>query len=181
MHYAGEKILAKARTLAAHQLECSEDDLEFAGGDFTVAGTDRSANIKALAFAAWTAHDLPDGMEPGLTATAPLRPAELHVAERRPRVRGRGRHGHRQRRDPARTSPWTTAACGINPLVVEGQVHGGVAQGIAEALFEEAGYDEEGNLLHGTMTHLHGPRAAGAPDASSSTTPSRRAPRTRWG
>ncbi len=69
MHYAGEKILAKARTLAAHQLECSEDDLEFAGGDFTVEGTDKSVNIKALAFAAWTAHDLPDGMEPGLTAT----------------------------------------------------------------------------------------------------------------
>ncbi len=66
---AGEKIIEKARAIAAHELECSEDDLEFAGGNFTVRGTDRTANIKALGFSAWSAHNLPDGMEPGLNAT----------------------------------------------------------------------------------------------------------------
>ena len=178
MHFAGEKVLAKARTLAAHQLECSEDDLEFAGGDFTVRGTDKSANIKALAFAAWTAHDLPDGMEPGLTATHLYDPpnfswpngahacvveVDTETGQRRhpPLRRGRRLRG------------------GINPLVVEGQVHGGVAQGIAEALFEEAGYDEEGNLRHGHDDHLHGPRGARDPAAWSSRAPAPRAPPTR--
>jgi carbon-monoxide dehydrogenase large subunit len=151
MHYAGEKVLAKARTLAAHQLECSEDDLEFAGGDFTVKGTDRSANIKALAFAAWTAHDLPDGMEPGLTGTYLYDPPNFSWPN--------GAHACVVQVDTETGSVdilryVAVDDCGvvINPLVVEGQVHGGVAQGIAEALFEEATYDEEGNLQHGTMT-----------------------------
>jgi carbon-monoxide dehydrogenase large subunit len=151
MHYAGEKVLAKARTLAAHQLECSEDDLEFSGGDFTVKGTDKSVNIKALAFAAWTAHDLPDGMEPGLTATHLYDPPNFSWPN--------GAHACVVQVDTETGSVdilkyIAVDDCGvvINPLVVEGQVHGGVAQGIAEALFEEAGYDEEGNLLHGTMT-----------------------------
>src|SRR6266850_198011 len=69
LHRAGEKIIAKARTLASHELECAEDDLVFEGGNFTVKGTDRSANIKALGFSSSTAHNLPDGMEPGLMAT----------------------------------------------------------------------------------------------------------------
>jgi carbon-monoxide dehydrogenase large subunit len=151
VHYAGEKIIAKARTLAAHQLECAEDDLEFAGGNFTVKGTDRSANIKALAFGAWTAHDLPDGMEPGLTATHLYDPPNFSWPN--------GAHACVVEVDTETGSVEIVRYvavddCGvvINPLVVEGQVHGGVAQGIAEALFEEARYDEEGNLLHGTMT-----------------------------
>jgi aerobic carbon-monoxide dehydrogenase large subunit len=150
-HYAGEKVLAKARTLAAHQLEVSEDDLEFAGGDFTVKGTDKSANIKALAFAAWTAHDLPDGMEPGLTGTYLYDPPNFSWPN--------GAHACVVEVDTETGSVEilryvAVDDCGvvINPLVVEGQVHGGVAQGIAEALFEEANYDEEGNLQHGTMT-----------------------------
>ena len=70
LYKAGEKILAKARALAAHELECAEEDLEFEGGNFTVKGTDRAANIKTLGFTSWTAHNLPDGMEPGLTGSA---------------------------------------------------------------------------------------------------------------
>jgi carbon-monoxide dehydrogenase large subunit len=163
MHFAGEKILAKARTLAAHQLECSEDDLEFSGGDFTVRGTDKSANIKALAFAAWTAHDLPDGMEPGLTATHLYDPPNFSWPN--------GAHACVVEVDTETGSVEilryvAVDDCGvvINPMVVEGQVHGGVAQGIAEALFEEAGYDEEGNLLQGTMTTYMVP---GAPELPS--------------
>ena len=161
MHFAGEKVIAKARTLAAHQLEVSEDDLEFSGGDFTVRGTDKSANIKALAFAAWTAHDLPDGMEPGLTATHLYDPPNFSWPN--------GAHACVVQVDTETGSVdilryVAVDDCGvvINPLVVEGQVHGGVAQGIAEALFEEATYDEEGNLRQGTMTELHGARRARA-------------------
>jgi carbon-monoxide dehydrogenase large subunit len=173
MHYAGEKVLAKARTLAAHQLECSEDDLEFSGGDFTVKGTDKSANIKALAFAAWTAHDLPDGMEPGLTATHLYDPPNFSWPN--------GAHACVVEVDTDTGSVEilryvAVDDCGvvINPLVVAGQVHGGVTQGIAEALFEEAAYDEEGNLLHGTMTTYMVPGAPEIPhmELSRTCTPS---------
>jgi carbon-monoxide dehydrogenase large subunit len=148
---AGEKIIEKARTIAAHELECSEDDLEFSGGNFTVKGTDRSANIKALAFNAWSAHNIPDGMEPGLTANHLYDPPNFSWPN--------GAHACVVEVDTETGSIdvkryIAVDDCGvrINPMVVEGQVHGGVAQGIAEALFEEARYDEEGNLLHGTMT-----------------------------
>jgi len=150
MHKAGEKIIAKARTLAAHQLECAEDDLEWAGGNFTVTGTDRSVNIKALAFAAWTAHDLPDGVEPGLEESYVYDPPNFSWPN--------GAHACVVEVDTETGSVKilryvAVDDCGVvvNPLVVEGQVHGGVAQGIAEALYEEARYDEEGNPLNGNM------------------------------
>jgi carbon-monoxide dehydrogenase large subunit len=159
-YHAGEKILAKARTLAAYQLECSEDDLEWTPGNFTVRGTDRSVDIKTLAFAAWSAHDLPEGFEPGLTATHIYDPPNLSWPH--------GAHACVVEVDTETGSVdiqryIAVDDCGvrINPMVVEGQVHGGVAQGIAEALFEEARYDEEGNLMHGTMTTYMVP---GAPE-----------------
>ena len=149
-YHAGEKIIAKARTLAAHQLECSEDDLEWAPGTFTVRGTDRSVDIKTLAFAAWSAHDLPEGYEPGLTATHIYDPPNFSWPH--------GAHACVVEVDTETGSVSilryiAVDDCGerINPMVIEGQVHGGVAQGIAEALFEEARYDEEGNLRQGTM------------------------------
>ncbi|NUR77169.1 MAG: molybdopterin-dependent oxidoreductase [Thermoleophilia bacterium] len=151
LHRAGEKIIAKARTLAAHELECAEEDLEFEGGNFTVKGTDRSANIKGLAFNSWTAHNLPDGMEPGLGATELYDPPNFSWPN--------GAHCCVVEVDPDTGSVDTVRYiavddCGVqlNPMLVEGQVHGGVAQGIAEALFEEARYDDEGNLVTGTMT-----------------------------
>ena len=151
LYKAGEKIIAKARTIAAHELECAEDDLEFSGGNFTVKGTDRAVNIKGLAFSAWSAHDIPDGMEPGLTATHLYDPPNFSWPN--------GAHACVVEVDIETGSVdllryIAVDDCGvrINPMVVEGQIHGGVAQGIAEALFEEARYDEEGNLLHGTMT-----------------------------
>jgi carbon-monoxide dehydrogenase large subunit len=150
-YHAGEKIIAKAKTLAAHQLECSEDDLEWTPGTFSVRGTDRSVDIKTLAFAAWSAHDLPDGYEPGLTATHIYDPPNFSWPH--------GAHACVVEVDTETGSVdlqryIAVDDCGtrINPLVIEGQVHGGVAQGIAEALYEEARYDEEGNLVHGTMT-----------------------------
>ena len=150
LYKAGEKIIAKAKTLAAHQLECAEEDLEFAAGDFTVRGTDKSANIAALGFAAWSAHDLPEGMEPGLTATQLYDPPNFSWPN--------GAHACVVEVDTETGAVEIVRYiavddCGvrINPNIVEGQVHGGVAQGIAEALYEEAKYDEEGNLLTGSM------------------------------
>ncbi len=150
LYKAGEKILAKARTIAAHQLECSEEDLEFAGGDFTVKGTDKSANIKGIGFAAWSAHDIPDGMEPGLTATHLYDPPNFSWPN--------GSHACVVEVDTETGSIdilryVAVDDCGvqINPNLVQGQLHGGIAQGIAEALFEEALYDAEGNLLTGNM------------------------------
>jgi carbon-monoxide dehydrogenase large subunit len=157
---AGEKIIAKARKLAAHQLECAEDDLEWTPGTFTVRGTDRSVDIKTLAFTAWSAHDLPEGFEPGLVATHIYDPPNFSWPH--------GAHACVVEVDTETGSVdivryIAVDDCGvvINPLVVEGQVHGGVAQGIAEALFEEAAYDEDGNLVTGTMTNYMVP---GAPE-----------------
>ena len=162
IHHAGEKIIAKARTLAAHQLECSEDDLEWTPGTFTVRGTDRSADIKTLAFAAWSGHDLPDGFEPGLTATHIYDPPNFSWPH--------GAHAcvvevdtETGLVDIVRYVAVDDCGVQINPMLVAGQVHGGVAQGIAEALYEEARYDEEGNLLHGTMTTYMIPAAPELP------------------
>lgn len=147
---ATEKIIAKARTLAAHQLECAEEDLEWTPGTFTVKGTDKTADIKGLAFGAWTAHNLPDGMEPGLTATDLYDPPNFSWPA--------GAHACVVEVDTETGKVEILNYVGvddignvINPQVVEGQLHGGIAQGIAEALYEEAIYDEEGNLLTGNM------------------------------
>ncbi len=150
LYRAGEKIIAKARKIAAHQLECAEEDLDFAGGDFTVKGTDKSVNIAGIGFAAWAAHDLPDDMEPGLTATHRYDPPNFSWPN--------GSHAcvvevdtETGKVDIVRYLAVDDCGVQINPNIVEGQLHGGIAQGIAEALYEEAQYDEDGNLMTGNM------------------------------
>ena len=173
LYKAGEKLIAKARALAAHELECAEEDLEFEDGNFTVKGTDRAANIKALGFSSWTAHNLPDGMEPGLTGSALYDPPNFSWPN--------GAHCCvvEVDQDTGAVEILRYIAvddCGVqlNPMLVQGQVHGGVAQGIAEALFEEALYDEEGNLTTGTMTNyaIPGPPELPSFEAHSTVTPS---------
>jgi len=172
-YHAGEKIIAQARTLAAHVLECAEDDLEWSSGTFTVKGTDRTTDIKTLAFAAWSAHDLPDGFEPGLTATHIYDPPNFSWPH--------GAHAcvvevdtETGEVDILRYIAVDDCGVVINPMVVEGQVHGGVAQGIAEALYEEASYDSEGNLVTGTMTNylIPGPPELPSFELDSTVTPS---------
>jgi aerobic carbon-monoxide dehydrogenase large subunit len=162
VHNAGLKIIAKARKVVAHALEVAEEDLDYDGGRFTVKGTDRSMTVKEVAFAAWTAHDLPDGMEPGLGATYVYDPPNFSWPH--------GAHACVVEVDPETGSVdivkyVAVDDCGnqINPQVVEGQVHGGVAQGIAEALFEEAIYDEDGNLVTGSMASYMIPAASELP------------------
>ena len=161
--HAGEKVIEKARQIAAHQLEVAADDLEFDRGAFTVKGSpDRSMTIKAAALEAWTAHNLPDGMEPGLEETAVYDPpnfswpAGAHAAVVEVDVEtGDARLVRYVAVDDVGTV--------VNPLIVDGQVHGGITQGVATALYEEGAYDEEGNLQNGNMTSYLVPSAAELP------------------
>ena len=163
LHYAAERIKEKAKKIAAHELEVAEDDLEWANGRFQVRGApDKAKTIPDIALAAWTAHNLPDGLEPGLEAMYVFDPPNFTFPA--------GAHVCVVEVDTetGNTDIVTYVAvddCGnqINPTIVEGQVHGGVAQGIAEAMYEEAVYDESGNLLTSSMHSYRIPSAAELP------------------
>jgi carbon-monoxide dehydrogenase large subunit len=163
LYHATEKVKAKARKIAAHQLEVAEDDLEYEGGRFTVKGTDKSMTVTDAALSAWTAHDLPEGIEPGLEDTAVYDPpnfswpAGCHIAV----VEIDTETGAV---DLTRYVAVDDVGTVINPMIVDGQVHGGIAQGVAQALYEEAVYDEEGNLLTGSMTNYLVPSAVELPN-----------------
>ena len=163
LHFAMEKIKAKARIIAAHELEVAEDDVEYSDGAFRVKGApDKAKTIPELAFSSWHAHNLPEGVEPNLEATAVYDPPNFtwpsgaHIAVVEVDT------------ETGATEIITYVAvddCGtvINPQIVEGQLHGGVAQGIAEALYEEAIYDESGNLVTSSMALYQIPSAVEIP------------------
>ncbi len=160
---AGEKIIEKAREIVAHQLEVSADDLEYEAGTFTVKGSpDKEMTVKGAAWAAFAAHNLPDGMEPNLEATATYDPPNFswpggaHAAVVEVDT---GTGDARLIRYVAIDDVGTV----VNPLIVDGQVHGGITQGIATALYEEALYDADGNLSNGTMAMYLVPSAAELP------------------
>ena len=163
LYHASQKVISKARKIVAHQLEVSEDDLEFASGTFSVKGSpDRSMTIQGAAFAAFSAHNLPDGMEPGLEETATHDPANFSWPG--------GAHAAVVEVDTetgdtrlVRYVAVDDVGNPVNPQVIDGQVHGGVTQGIAAALYEEGAYDEEGNLLTTTMATYLVPSAAELP------------------
>jgi carbon-monoxide dehydrogenase large subunit len=160
--HATEKIIAKAKLIAAHQLEVAAEDLEYANGTFTVRGTDRTMSVTGAAFEAWTAHNLPEGMEPGLEETAVYDPPNFswpggcHVAI----VEVDTETGDTRLLRYVAVDEVGTV---INPTIVDGQVHGGIAQGVAQALYEEAVYDDSGNLVNGSMTNYLVPSAAELP------------------
>jgi aerobic carbon-monoxide dehydrogenase large subunit len=171
--HAGEKVIAKARTIVAHQLEVSEDDLEFANGTFSVKGTpDRNMTIQATAFAAHAAHNLPDGMEPGLEETAVFDPPNFSWPA--------GAHAAVVEVDTdtgdtrlVRYVAIDDVGAPVNPMIIDGQVHGGITQGIAAALYEEGAYDEDGNLQTTTMTTYLVPSAAELPSYETGRTETR--------
>jgi carbon-monoxide dehydrogenase large subunit len=160
--HACGKIVEKGRRIAAHQLEVSPDDLEFAGGQYTVRGTDKGMALKACAFEAWHAHNLPDGLEPGLEASHQYDPPNFswpsgcHIAV----VEVDTETGDARL---VRYVAVDDVGNVINPMVVDGQVHGGIAQGVAQALWEEAVYDADGNLVTGSLTNYLVPSAAELP------------------
>jgi aerobic carbon-monoxide dehydrogenase large subunit len=160
---ATDQVVAKARAIAAHQLECAEDDLELVGGELRVRGTPtRSMTLQAVAFEAFSAHDLPDGMEPGLAAQVTYDPPNFvfpfgtHVAV----VEVDEDTGRVELLDYAAVDD-----CGpqVNPMIVEGQLHGGIVQGVAQALWEEAVYDDDGNLRNPSLIDYEVPTAAEIP------------------
>jgi aerobic carbon-monoxide dehydrogenase large subunit len=163
LYRAAEKVRAKARTIAAHELEVAEEDLEWKGGKFQVSGApDKAKTIPEVAFSAWTAHALPAEVEPGLFATAVYDPPNFTFPS--------GAHICVVEVDPDTGQVFIVKYvavddCGtvINPMIVDGQIHGGIAQGIAEALYEEALYDENGTLLTGNMSTYRVPSAAELP------------------
>ena len=163
LYFALEKIKEKARTLAAHELEVAEEDLEFDRGSFTVRGApDKAKTIADLAVSAWHAHSLPSGFEPNLEATAVWDPPNFTWPA--------GTHlcvvdvdTETGKVDIVKYVAVDDCGTVINPMIVDGQVHGGVAQGIAEALYEEAIYDEQGNLRTSSMTEYLVPSASEMP------------------
>ncbi|MFJ3669357.1 xanthine dehydrogenase family protein molybdopterin-binding subunit [Streptomyces sp. NPDC090106] len=164
VHHAALKVVDKARRVAAHLLEAAEGDLEFTDGVFAVKGSpDARRTIQEVAFAAFSSHDLPDGMIPTINAEHLVDPdnfsyphgthlcaVEVDTETGRTRIRS-----YVCVDDVGRV---------VNPMIVEGQVHGGLAQGIAQALYEEAVYDDQGNLVSGTMADYLVPSAADLPE-----------------
>ena len=161
---AVRKIKEKGRTLAAHLLEAAVEDIDYADGKFFVKGSPgRSKSIQDIALMANVAWNMPKGMEPGLEASTFYDPpnftypfgAHVAVVEVDPET-----GGIELRRYVA------VDDCGlqINPMIVEGQVHGGVVQGIGQALWEGAVYDESGQLLTGSMLDYALPRADMLPE-----------------
>jgi len=161
---AMDKIVAKGKKIAAHLMEASVDDIEFKDGKFTVSGTDKSKALVEISLAAYVPHNYPiEELEPGLEETAfydPKNftfPAGCHVAEVEIDA------------DTGVTEVVNFVAVDdvgrvINPMIVEGQVQGGVAQGIGQALLENAVYDTNGQLLSGSLMDYTMPRADNLPN-----------------
>ncbi len=155
---AAEKVVAKAKTLAAHLLQTDEASLTFENGKFVGAPNDKSVSIQEVALAAYIPHNVPEDFEPGLTATHFFEPKNFTFPS--------GTHicvseVDRDTGDVKILRYIAVDDCGnqINPLIVQGQVHGGIAQGMAQALFEEVVYDENGQLLTGELMDYAVPKA----------------------
>jgi len=156
---AAEKVIEKAKPIAAHLLEASVEDLEFTGGRFQVKGTDQGMGIGEIAFAAFSAHNLPDGVEPNLDSAAAFDPVNFSFPH--------GTHLAAMEVDTETGAVKIRSyvcvddiGLVVNPMIVEGQVHGGLVQGIAQALYEEAVYDENGTLTTGSFVDYLVPTAA---------------------
>ena len=160
---AADNLIEKAKVIAAHQLECSAGDLEFADGQFSVKGDPEKAQpLAAVAFEAFTAHNLPDGVEPTLQGEATVDPEDFSYPH--------GTHlaAMEVDTDTGRVTVRKYVAVDdvgvqVNPMIVEGQVHGGLAQGIAQALYEGAFYDEDGLPLNANLSTYLIPAAPDLP------------------
>ena len=160
---ACDKVIAKAKRITAHLLEASENDIEFTAGRLQVRGDpEKGHSIQEIALATFAAHNLPDGVEPSLDSEATFDPENFSFPH--------GTHLCAVEVDTETGMVTIRSYVAvddigkvINPLIVEGQVHGGIAQGIAQALYEEAVYDDEGNLLTTTLADYLVPSAADLP------------------
>jgi aerobic carbon-monoxide dehydrogenase large subunit len=171
---ATKKVKEKAAKIAAHLLEASADDIEFADGGAHVAGSpDKRVEWAAIAKAAYQAHTTPDDVDSGLEAHTSFSPGNATWPF--------GTHMAMVEVDPDTGNVeileyHAVDDCGevINPMIVDGQIHGGIAQGIGQAMFEDAVYDEDGNMLTGSLVDYPLPTAADLPafDLHRTVTPS---------
>jgi carbon-monoxide dehydrogenase large subunit len=160
---AVDKIIAKGKKIAAHMLEAAEGDIEFVDGKFQVAGTDKAKSFGEIAFSAYVPHNYPlETLEPGLEETAFYDPANFTYPA--------GAYACEVEVDPDTGKvDILSFTCAddfgnvMNPMIVAGQVHGGVAQGIGQALLENTSYDENGQLLTGSYMDYAMPRADDLP------------------
>jgi carbon-monoxide dehydrogenase large subunit len=163
MDKALDKIVAKGKKIAAHMLEAAEEDISFADGKFSVAGTDKAKTFGEIAFSAYVPHNYPlETLEPGLEETAFYDPANFTYPA--------GAYICEVELDEATGKVDVVAFhCAddfgniMNPMIVEGQVHGGVGQGIGQALVESTTYDANGQLLSGSYMDYAMPRADDVP------------------
>ncbi|KAB0682580.1 xanthine dehydrogenase family protein molybdopterin-binding subunit [Aureimonas leprariae] len=164
-----DKVEAKAKRIAAHLLEADEGDIEIANGEVRVAGTDRKLGWHEVALNAYTAHNLPGGMEPGLKEGAfydPQNftfPAGCYICE----VEVDPDTGGVELVQFVAADDFGTV---VNPMIVHGQVHGGIAQGVGQALLEGTLYDDSGQLITASYMDYAMPRAANLPNFAVSTT-----------
>ncbi|TLY73155.1 MAG: xanthine dehydrogenase family protein molybdopterin-binding subunit, partial [Gammaproteobacteria bacterium] len=160
---AADKIIAKGKKIAAHLLEASDADVEFANGEFRVAGTDRKKAFAEVALAAYVPHNYPlDRLEPGLNENAFYDPSNFTFPA--------GSYVCEVEVDPAtgavridRFAASDDFGNVVNPMIVEGQVHGGLAQGIGQALLEGCVYSSDGQLITGSLADYALPRADDLP------------------
>ena len=157
-----DKVKEKGAKIAAHLLEASEDDLEYAGGQWTVRGTDQSVGFGDVALTAYVPHNYPEGLEPGLDFTSFYDPANFTFPF--------GAHlcivevcADTGKVTLQRFVAVDDVGNVINPQIVEGQVHGGVCHGIGQALLEGAIYDGDGQLVNGSYMDYAMPRADDLP------------------
>ncbi|WP_373497228.1 xanthine dehydrogenase family protein molybdopterin-binding subunit [Aquiflexum sp.] len=157
-----EKIIEKGKKIAAHKMEASADDIDFAKGQFTVKGTDKSLSFGDIALTAYIPHVYPPDLEPGLDFNSFYDPVNFtypfgcHIAV----VEVDKETGEVKLK---RFISVDDVGNIINPMIVEGQIHGGVVQGIGQALFEGAEYDENGQLTNGSYMDYCMPRADDVP------------------
>ncbi len=160
---AMDKIVEKARKIAAHLMEAPVEDIDFEGGAFTVKGTDKSTSIGEVAFAAYVPHNYPlEELEPGLDEQAYFDPVNFNFPY--------GAYVCEVEIDPEtgvvsveRFTAVDDVGNIVNPMIVEGQVHGGVVHGIGQALCEHAIFDESGQPLTGSLMDYRLPRADDVP------------------
>lgn len=157
-----DKIIEKGAKIAAHKLEASEADLEYAEGKYTVKGTDKSIPFGDISLTAYVPHDYPEGLEPGLDFSSFYDPANFtypfgaHICIVEIDA------------DTGKVTIQRFVACDdvgnvINPMIVDGQIHGGVVQGIGQALLEEVAYNEDGQMITGSYMDYAIPRADDVP------------------
>jgi carbon-monoxide dehydrogenase large subunit len=164
---ATEKIINKAKKIAGHLLEASDSDIELKDGQFTVAGTDKSVAWGDVTLAAYVPHNYPlEDIEPGLEETAFYDPANFTYPA--------GAYACEVEVDPETGKVTIEKFVSaddfgnvVNPMIVEGQVHGGIAQGIGQALLENCAYDENGQLLSASYMDYAMPRADDIPHMAS--------------